>query len=295
MADNNVNVSELPKVESISDGAMFAIEQNGKAYHATAAQVRNLIPGSGGGDSGGTGDLTGAVRYDMAQDLLETEKTQGRENLDAVSNVAHNLVVENVQILQESVAELQESMGSGGNVLVLDLTGLELDSGSDTPTEAQLYQNLSIDTAAVMAHNGLVAIDYTDVRFSAGPQRVYMTSSKSNPDGTGAGSPVYTLYALAVNPWSEYPSAFKLGILDDGTAFLSYRPKADPENTSGGSSEESRVTILDMTNMTEDFNGGSVKYTYEDGSTQTFTQGTDSEGNYTLTSGDYTLTLKGMS
>jgi len=143
---------------------MFVLEQDGAAYHATAAQIKALNPGSGGGESGGgTGDLTGAVRFDVEQGLSETEKTRARTNMDVPSNTALELVVKNVQILRQDVDELQN-----------------------------------------------------------------------------------------------------------------------------------RTTTLDLSNMTEDFNGGSIVYTLEDGSTVTFVQGTDSEGNYTLTCGDYTLTLKGI-
>lgn len=162
MADKPI--SNLPQVGSISDSAMFVLEQGGAAYHATAKQIKNMVPSSGGGSGeGGTGDLTGAVRYDVPQELLETEKTQARTNMDVPSNLALELVVHNVQILRQDVDAL-----------------------------------------------------------------------------------------------------------------------------------ENRLTGLDVSNLTEDFNGGSVTYTYEDGSTVTYTQGIDAEGNATLTSGDHVITLKGL-
>ena len=35
----NKRVSELPRIGEIADGAMFVVEQDGSAYHATAKQI----------------------------------------------------------------------------------------------------------------------------------------------------------------------------------------------------------------------------------------------------------------
>lgn len=284
MADKPV--SALPKVDSLSDGAMFAIEQDGKAYHATAEQVRNLIPGGGEGEST---DLTGAVRYDQEQDLEALEKTQARKNIGAGSETEFGVIRTSVGYLIDDVKNLHDAV-AGGGVLVLDLTGtVEVDSQS-TDFNGQSFE-LSIDTEAVLSNTGLVAIDYTDMRVS-GTLRAWLTSRKENPDGTGT-TPVCDLYGVVTNPWTEKPAVFKLIIREDGTAAIVYRPTMEQESEDSG--EDNRITGIDLTNMTEDFNGGSIVYTMEDGTTYTYTQGTDGSGNYTLTCGDHVVTLKGLS
>lgn len=115
MADKQV--SALPQVGSINDGAKFVLEQDGTAYHATAAQIKALVPSSGGssgdsGSSGGTADLTGAVRYDQAQSLTDDQKAQARSNVGAVSEADVTQAINTaLGDYAASLAEMDEVIG----------------------------------------------------------------------------------------------------------------------------------------------------------------------------------------
>lgn len=84
MADKPV--SALPQVDSIKDAALFVLEQDGVSYKATAAQIKALSPAPEEDDESAETDLTGAVRYDKAQNLSTAQKTQARSNIGAVSS-----------------------------------------------------------------------------------------------------------------------------------------------------------------------------------------------------------------
>lgn len=114
MADKQI--SALPQAGSISDGAMFVLEQDGTAYHATAAQIKALVPSSGDSDSGdssgGTADLTGAVRYDQAQSLTDDQKAQARSNIGAVSEADVTQAINTaLGDYAASLAEMDEVIG----------------------------------------------------------------------------------------------------------------------------------------------------------------------------------------
>lgn len=41
--EENKKVSDLPQINALAEGAMFVVEQNGSAYHATTKQIGSAV------------------------------------------------------------------------------------------------------------------------------------------------------------------------------------------------------------------------------------------------------------
>lgn len=272
MADRQI--SALPQVGSIAEDAMFVLEQDGTAYHATASQMKAMMPAGGGG----SGSPEGAVRYDAAQSLSAAEMARARANIGA--------------------AAVGESGGTGGgeSVLLIDLAEtVQVDSGiDDIPNRAQTFE-VAVDNAAVLAHTGRIDITYTDSRFPEEIQRATFTNRRTDPTASG-NQEALVLFASPVNPWDEDTAMLCLKLRADGTAGFLYRAHAaeqadmaEDDETVGSYIKNNPIKFKGGYTIVENeprpskiqYGENSVTVTLEDGSSGTLSFTKDSSGNIT--------------